>query len=64
MAHIVIQDLPDSVELDQKAMASVIGGSRMGRALGACSSRLLERPASAFLRNIPGHERLGRGASR
>jgi hypothetical protein len=63
MAHIVIKDLPDSVELDQKAMASVIGGSRMGRAAGARSSGLLERPASSFLRNIPGHERLGRGAS-
>lgn len=62
MAHIVIQDLPDSVELDQKAMASVIGGSRMGGAAGALSSRLLERPASSFLRLVIGHERLGQGA--
>ncbi len=64
MAHIVIQDLPDSIELDQKAMASVIGGSRMGRATGAHSSRLLERPASPLLRQVIGHERLGRGPSR
>ncbi|ADE14001.1 hypothetical protein Nhal_0825 [Nitrosococcus halophilus Nc 4] len=26
MAHIVIKDLPESVELDQKAMTAVVGG--------------------------------------
>ncbi|HJV88609.1 MAG TPA: hypothetical protein VJ698_24300 [Noviherbaspirillum sp.] len=28
MAHIVIKDLPDSMELDRKAMVAIIGGAR------------------------------------
>ncbi|WP_136416581.1 hypothetical protein [Herbaspirillum sp. ST 5-3] len=28
MAHIVIKDLPDSMELDRKAMVAIVGGAR------------------------------------
>lgn len=50
MAHISIKDLPQSDELDRKAMSSIVGGARAGvRPLdltGAtfCSGRIVDYP--------------------
>ena len=54
MAHITIKDLPLDVQLDRQAMATIVGGSRVGGApqraarhstlVGGSSSRIVDYP--------------------
>jgi hypothetical protein len=37
MAHLVIKDLTESVELDQQAMAAIAGGARIGARHGVAT---------------------------
>ncbi|MEA3410008.1 MAG: hypothetical protein U9R74_00520 [Pseudomonadota bacterium] len=53
MSRIVIKDLGDSVDLDQKAMEAISGGSRSARASGIANRGEIKRAqTSEFMKHV------------
>lgn len=60
MAHIVIKDLKESVELDDAAMRAIIGGARTRAAQTQRHRGMFAKSSSsALMRNVTGAEKLG-----
>lgn len=57
MSNIVINDLTESVELDNEAMRTIIGGARTGTK-GVNLSSTLKKHHSSIMTNVIGNEKL------